>query len=502
MIDEDDITGTGREGRASKKKGRSSARRKPIKTKTINTEFAVVSYAFAAVFVALILYLSYFLIFKSEDFISSPYNSRVKEMDEDVIRGNIYSADKVLLATTKILKDGTEERIYPEGRMYAHVVGYSTKGMSGLELDANFSLLRSHSSVGERLTNDLTGEKNVGDSVVTTLDSEIQAAAYKSLSTYDGAVIVMDPETGEILAMVSEPSFDPNTLTRDWEFYMEDSESGILVNRATQGQYPPGSTYKIVTALAYLRSGGKTEDMFHCGGSYGESSDEEDEYIIHCYNNKAHGDEDLITAFAKSCNVAFSQVALKIPYETYLDTNKDLLFNTTPPVSFSNAKGGSFSLKENDKTDMWMQTGIGQGETLVSPLQMLMIASAVANDGVLMRPYLIDHTENSDGITVDHYSKSSYGALISKEEAATLKRYMRAVITDGTGTDLDVENYTAYGKTGTAEYSTENKDLSHSWFVGFAERGDKKLAIAVILEGKNGEVHALPVAKAVFDACF
>ena len=149
-----------------------------------------------------------------------------------------------------------------------------------------------------------------------------------------------------------------------------------------------------------------------------------------------------------------------------------------------------------------MQTAIGQGETLVTPLHMAMIASAVANDGVLMEPYDIDSIENKDGTQVKSYSGKEYGSILTEEEAAELQSLMRSVVTDGTGSKLQSDAYTAYGKTGTAEYSSD-ENSAHSWFVGYAESGDKKIAIAVIMEGAgSGSAHAVPTAKSVFDTYF
>ena len=177
-------------------------------------------------------YFAYFQFVKSEDFINSPYNKRQDLFARKVTRGEIISADGRILAETITDTDGTETRYYPYANMFAHVVGFSTNGKSGLESIANFNLLRSHTMTLEKVVNELQGEKNIGDSVVTTLNYDLQDTAYGALGKYDGAIVVMEPSTGKILAMVSKPDYDPNNIAEDWdELTAEDSESSVLLNR-------------------------------------------------------------------------------------------------------------------------------------------------------------------------------------------------------------------------------------------------------------------------------
>ena len=160
-------------------------------------------------------YFAYFQFVKSEDFINSPYNKRQDLFARKVTRGEIISADGRILAETITDTDGTETRYYPYANMFAHVVGFSTNGKSGLESIANFNLLRSHTMTLEKVVNELQGEKNIGDNVVTTLNYDLQDTAYEALGKYDGAIVVMEPSTGKILAMVSKPDYDPNNIAED-----------------------------------------------------------------------------------------------------------------------------------------------------------------------------------------------------------------------------------------------------------------------------------------------
>ena len=229
-----------------------STSRKFKKQKVSNKEFARVTYFFVALFLAMMGYIVYFNVVKSKEIINSPYNVRLDSMADRVVRGKIFDSEGEVLAETIVNSDGTEKRRYPYGDLFAHVVGYDSHGKSGLESTENFNLLSSHAFFVERLVNTVQEKKNIGDNVVTTLNTNLQKAAYNALGSYKGAVIVMEASTGKILAMVSKPTYDPNTLAQSWDNLVT-SENSELLNRATQGSYAPGSIFKIVTALEYIR---------------------------------------------------------------------------------------------------------------------------------------------------------------------------------------------------------------------------------------------------------
>ena len=237
-----------------------------------NLEFLIITYLFLAIFIGMIGYFVYFQLVKSESIINSSYNSRLDLYAEHVVRGDITTADGTVLAKTTVNDDGSETREYPYGRMFAHVVGYMNNGKGGLESQYNFNLLRSHSFFLTQIINDLKDQKNTGDTLVTTLDYDVQKAAYDALGDRDGAVVVMEPKTGKILAMVSKPDYDPNNIAEDWdELTAEESESSVLLNRATQGLYPPGSVFKIFTTLEYVHENSDYEDYsFDCNGKFTE----------------------------------------------------------------------------------------------------------------------------------------------------------------------------------------------------------------------------------------
>ena len=278
------------------------------KKKKRNREYAFVSYFFAAVFFSMIAYLIYFNSVKSDDFINSPYNTRQDTFSDRVVRGKILSADGQVLAQTNVAEDGTEERYYPFSNMFAHVIGYDTNGKSGLESEANFSLLSSHAFFLDQMKNQFLNQKNMGDTVVSTLDSRLQQTAYNALGDRRGAVVVLEASTGKILAEVSRPDFDPNTLSQNWDILVNDENDSSLLNRATNGAYPPGSTFKIVTALDYFRSKGTFEGYSYlCQGSITVG-----DHTIQCYHGHVHGQEDFYSAFANSCNCAFADIGISL----------------------------------------------------------------------------------------------------------------------------------------------------------------------------------------------
>lgn len=455
-----------------------------------NKEFAVITYFFLILFIALCLYFVFFMVIKSDDFINSPYNARLDKLQEKVIRGSITDKNGVVLAET-----ANESRNYPYGNMYAHAIGFDSNGMSGVELDGNFYMLRSHAFFLERISNDLKGKKNKGDTVVTTLDHNLQEIAYDNMIC-DGAVIAIEPSTGKILVMTSKPNFNPNTIESNWK-KLSNSDSSELVNRATQGLYAPGSTFKIVTAMEYLQENKDNNETFECNGKLTK-----DNYTLHCYHNEVHGKQTFKEAFANSCNIVFGQIGLTINRNGLKEMCDSLLFNVKLPTKLSNVSVSKFYIDENTKDTDMMQTAIGQGQTLVTPIHMCMIASAICNDGKLKEPYIMDKITNYNGTKVKSFWTSTAGSIMSQEQADEIEEYMRSVVTEGTATALNTDLYEAYGKTGTAEFN-DNKNDSHAWFVGYAKKEDKELAIAVIQEkGGSGSKGAVPIAKKVFDKYF
>lgn len=474
---------------------RNTERERKRRSRARNREYTFVSYFFVLIFISLIGYVIYFNAVKSEDFINSPYNTRQDTFSDRVVRGDIVSTDGEVLATTIVNEDGSEQRNYPYNNIFAHVVGYDSNGKSGLESEANFSLLSSHEFFLDQMKNEFRGEKNSGDTVVSTLNANLQVTAYNALGDRKGAVVAIEPSTGKILAMVSKPDFNPNTLSQDWEYLINDETNSSLLNRATMGQYPPGSTFKVVTALDYFRKKGTLEGYSYlCQGSITMEG-----HTINCYNGNVHGQEDFYSAFANSCNCAFADIGTDLGGESLKETSEDLLFNKELP--FSSYKKSSFSLDDNSGIPLIMQTSIGQGNTLVSPLHMGLITCAIANKGVLMKPYLIDRVESVTGELVKQTKPETYTRLMSLNEANLLGKLMENVVNNGTASSLSGRGYTAAGKTGSAEFDEQGS--SHSWFIGYSNVEDPDLVVAIIVEnGGTGSEAAVPIAGALFDAYY
>lgn len=463
-----------------------------------NRNILTLTYLIVIIFIGMVSYFGYFLLVKSEDVINNTYNARLDSFADRIVRGKILSNDGTILAETLVDGEGRESRSYPYGPLFAHVVGYSTKGKTGLEALGNFYMLSSHVNLVEQVVNELSSEKNLGDDVITTLDVGLQQTASDALGGRKGSVIVMEPDTGKVLVMISRPEYDPNTLNADWDILTSSENTGAqLLNRATQGLYPPGSTFKIVTALEYIREhpDDYQDYQFDCDGFY-----EQGEYTIKCYHETAHGHQDLALAFANSCNGAFANLGLELDLSQLHVTAQDLLFNKELPLSIAYNKS-SYSMKSGADTWEILQTSIGQGVTQMTPMHNAMLMASIANGGTLMKPYFLDHVENVGGETIKKFMPSAYGNLMTAEESAIMTELLKGVVTTGTGSAVRTDAYSVAGKTGSAEFETGKE--THGWFVGFAPVEDPKLVVSVIVEeGGSGGKTAAPIARSIFDTYF
>ena len=461
-----------------------------------NKNIIRITYVIVGLFLSLAVYLGYFIQVGSEDVINNSYNARLDSFSDRIFRGNILAEDGTVLAQTQIDEDGNESRVYTYGSVFDHVVGYSARGKTGIEAMANFYLLTSHVNLIEQIANELAGKKNPGDSVYTTLDAELQQAAYAALGDRKGAVIAMEPDTGKILAMVSKPGYDPNSLLQDWEELTGDRNGeGRLLNRATQGLYPPGSTFKIVTALAYMRE--RPDDykdyQFDCSGVYSNGK-----YQIKCYHSTAHGRQNLTQAFANSCNGAFASLGLEMDLGNFNEAAGGLLFNASLPLPGVPYKQSAFHM--NKEAGPWeiLQTSIGQGATQITPIHSAMITAAIANGGTLMKPYFLDSVVSAGGEEIKKFMPSSYGSLMTAKEAADLTELMQAVVTEGTASGARTDAYTVAAKTGSAEFEAGKE--THAWFTGFAPAESPRLVVTVLVEeGGSGGKAAVPIARQLFD---
>ena len=463
-----------------------------------NRQILAVTWLFVGLFFAMMGYTCHYAVTHRQTLMNNSYNTRQEILIAQNSRGSIYAAGGQKLAETVTDGEGKETRVYPYANMFSHAVGYASNGKFGIEAFANYYLINSNTRLSDKVANDVAGKKYPGDSVITTLDVDLQKIAYDSLGMYSGAVIVSEPSTGRILAMVSKPDFDPNEIDQIWDTLINDKESSVLLNRTTQGLYPPGSTFKIVTALEYIRENpdSYSQFSFQCNGRFTHGEER-----INCYHGTSHGSENFTKAFAKSCNSAFASIGLELDRKKFGKTLDELLFNQELKVDFAYNQS-KLAMDENTTDSDVMQAAIGQGTTQITPLELNMITAAIANDGELMKPYLLDRVETADRSVVKQFSPDSYKRLMSEEEAQIMTELMEEVVKSGTGTKLSGLSYTAAGKTGSAEYNKVKSD-SHAWFTGFAPVEEPQVCVTIMIEGAgSGGDYAVPIAKRILDACF
>lgn len=477
-----------------------------VNKKKKNMQIIVVTWFFVILFICMSAYIVKYSIDNKQELISNSYNGRQKILEAQNIRGSIYSKDGELLVSSSVNAQGVEEREYVYGNLFAHAIGYSVNGKMGVEEAANYYLINSNAPISEKARDDANGLKYPGDNVYTTLDVNLQKVASDALGVYRGAIICTEPSTGKILAMVSKPDFNPATVAQNWDSYLEDKDSGVLVNRATQGIYPPGSTFKIFDSIEYIRENPDTYSKYRytCNGKIKNGED-----TIQCYHGSVHNNVDFMKSFAKSCNTSYANLGLSLDKNEFGKTLNDLLFNQPLPTSLK-CSVSKLVVNEFTTDSQMMQISIGQGPANITPIQLNMITCAIANDGVLMEPYIISRVANSSDNTVKSFKSTEYGSILSEEEAAILRNMMEDVVEEGTGTKLKGLKYYAGGKTGSAEFGTVKGD-SHAWFTGFAgmedennpENSSPDICVTIIVEGAGaGGEYAVPIAKRLFDAYY
>lgn len=410
----------------------------------------------------------------------SVMNSRPWSKEQNIVRGGIYDKKGEILAQNK---DG--KRYYPLGEATAHLLGYSSKkyGKAGIELFFDQELLGMNGWA--KITNALrrvSGKTEIGNDLYLTIDAELQKRASSLLEKAGkGSIVVIEPTTGRILAAVSSPGFNPGELDKLWRNREKLEEDSNLLNRAFRGLYPPGSTFKLVT-------GGLSEDLgpvYNCPG-YIEINGRK----ISC--NGVHGNIDFFHALAYSCNTAFIEIALNAGGDALVDAATSAGFNKEIPFDVP-VTMGRFPSSIKQKANAVAEAAMGQGEVEVTPLLMGMIVSAVANDGVMMKPYLIQSIKTPDGDIIKGNKPQKWLIPYDKAQAERIKEGMKMTVESGTGRNAYISGVEVAGKTGTAEVKDKK---SHAWFVGFASVDNPRVAVAVLIEngGVGGEV-AAPIAK-------
>lgn len=456
----------------------------------------------SALFGAMIVYLVVYANSNSRDLFENDYNKREEALLDQNIRGTIYTADGEVLAQTVQDQEGNEVRSYPYANLFSHIIGYTYKGGSGVEQLEDYELTHSDISLSDKAGYDEAGEKYPGNDVYTTLNLSLQQAAYDALGDNQGAVIVTEVDTGNILCMVSKPDFDPNTIEEDWESLGADADSGTLVNRVTQGLYAPGSTFKIFDAVEFMDENMADANSFSydCIG-YDNEYTLEDGQPIHCYHWTAHGQVDLEKAFAKSCNSAFVNIGNSLNRSSFADLLDEMMFGESLPYDLPTGTS-SYILTSETSTEDVTQLSIGQGSTLMTPMHLNMVTAAIANGGTIHKDQIVSSVTTGTGSVISSAKTENYRTVMTSEVAAKMREMMRDVVLEGTAAKLSSRSYNPCGKTGSAEIVT-GQSTSHAWFTGFAPFEDPEIAITVIVEGAgSGGVSAVPVARSVMDEYF
>ncbi len=477
-----------------------------------------VYWLFILLFAALAIYLAKFVFIDSFDIISNSYNPRLKSISKNIVRGEILDNDGNILAANIKNDDGTETREYPYKNVFSHLVGYSKFGGSGLESKYNFELQELNFEIIQRINNIIFQKPMIANSLVLTVDTDLQSIISEKMNKQKGGAVVIEPSTGKVLAMYSYPDFDPNNIEKNWDKLRNDKENSPLLNRVTQGLYPPGSIFKVVTAAAdyeYVEKTLKDEKSSIDGENEEQKTDTEnssalvykqlDEMhydclgeakfgsdIIHCFDSNVHGDINITKALTVSCNTFFSNLGIKLGGESLRKESENLFFNKEYPFVLEHSKS-SVTLDGNSNEFDIAQTAIGQGETLVTPLHMAMITSAIANGGIMMQPYLVDHQISDSGKIIKKRMPKKLRQVFSLEESEYIKNMMVSVVKNGTGTPVKMKSIEIAGKTGTAQ----NTGADHGWFIAFAPADNPKIALAILNQNSGNTKKAMQLAKEI-----
>ncbi len=442
------------------------------------------------IFFTLFLYVGYMGL-NHKKIAYSTYNSRTTYDNTAVWRGEILakgdtSDSNVVLAITT--EDGIRQ--YPQGEAFAHTIGYYDYGRVGLENIYGVEMEKVNFEILKYFTY-MLGAELKGNNVITTLDVDLQNYIYDNIKTQKAAVVVLDAKTGDIRSMVSTPSFDPNSVKQNWDYISTDETNTPLLNRTIQGQYPPGSTFKVVTALSFMRNNPDYLSYVHnCTGSITI-----DDTTISCAGNKVHGEVNLEEALQVSCNTYFASLINELAPSQLEETANDLLFNESLDfiLPYTNS---SFGFQEDDETGDYMRTYIGQGKTLVTPLFMAQLFQAIANDGVMLTPHLVDEIQSTGGLIVDDIKRAKIKKIMTAEEANTLTEYLKGVAQEGgTASALGELPFDVAGKTGSAE---NGHGEDHGWFVGFAPAEDPEVVICALYENNSGSHYMISDIKKFF----
>lgn len=460
------------------------------------------------VYLALLLLISaataYWQVVRGEELRESEYNPRRIEEERRALRGRILDRRGVELAATQ---DGRRRYAFPA---LAHVTGFFSLryGTTGIER-AYDGLLSGRASEGpiSRTVRSLLHQPRRGGHVQLTVDAELQRVADRAIGNAHGAVVLLDVRTGEIIVLLSKPLFDPNRVDADWERLRAapaasspqcsaQTPCAPLLNRATQGLYAPGSTFKVVTAAAALDSRllQPNTPLPACTGAYVVEG-----FRIAC-QPRCDGVYDLTHALVYSCNAAFGRIGNMLGEARLREYARRFGIGAALPLEIATAPT-QFASGTNLSQPAVASTAFGQGELLMTPLQMALVAATVASGGELPAPQLVLRTLDRSGNTLEEIRPRTLGRAMSQQAAQQLTQMMVLAVEQGYGFQARIPGVRVAGKTGTAQSSNDPRVPDHSWFIGFAPADRPRYAIAVMMEFSGwGSLEAAPVARQVLEA--
>ncbi|MFI8995569.1 peptidoglycan D,D-transpeptidase FtsI family protein [Streptomyces sp. NPDC053542] len=465
---------------------------------------------------ALLIRVNWVQFVQADELKNDSHNRRVAIERYSIPRGNIIVGDKpVTGSTTTDSGDFKYKRTYKDGPMWAPVTGYASQAFDANQLEKLYDPVLTGTDdklFFSRTVDMFTGEKQQGGDVVTTLDPKAQKAAYDGLKGKKGAVAAINPETGAILALSSAPSYDPSSFAG-----MSDDDAkaynGLLkksdpdepmLNRALRQTYPPGSTFKVVTAAAALENGLYTDIDAKTNSPLPYYLPDTAHQPLNNEGNLPCENASLREALRVSCNSVFGKISADLGNKKMIEEANQFGFNKE---HFTPVRADA-SVYPKDNRPQNAMAGIGQASNRATPLQMAMVASAVANGGTLMKPYMVDKLVAPNLNVIQQTQPEKLSEPLKPENAQKLQDMMETVVKSGTGTTAQIPGVTVGGKTGTAQHGEDNKDNPYAWFISYAKT-DKgtPVAVAVVIEGSDtlrgdiaGGKLAAPVAKAVMEA--
>jgi peptidoglycan glycosyltransferase len=468
-----------------------------------------------ACFLVLFLQLNRLTVIDQKKLNDNPNNTREILRDFSHPRGSITTADGELIARSVATDDRFKlQRQYPDGSLYAAVTGYFsfTLGSAGVEKTYNDQLAGRSQGLSLQHLGDLFVQKDKVGDVTVTLRDDLQRIAAQQLGNREGSVVALDPRTGAILALYSNPSYDPNVLA-DHDTNKAAAAAASMdadpekprLNRSYQERYFPGSTFKVVTATAALESGKFTMDAPSFPVAT-EFTPQGTNRPLHNFDGEACGG-NLLNALKVSCNTVFAQVGVQVGADQMIKTAQDFGFDHDVPIDLTNAAQSTFPTDFTRNTPALAQSAFGQSDVSATPLQMAMVAAAVANDGKIMKPHVLQEVRNADARVIERYHKGEWRTAMDPQTASELRNAMLTVVQSGTATRLAVPGFTVGGKTGTAQLGVD-PPRSHAWIIGFAgpEGQAPTIAVAVIVQGQaevsnaTGGRIAAPIAQSVLKA--